>query len=337
MELFINEGDINATASRQEWERTQYATALPLLREDAGCFLHQSLSSPCLDVIEKAEGIYLYAKSGRTYMDFHGNNVHQLGHANPFIVTKLKKQMDNLCFCPRRFTNEVAIECAKTLTQYMPSDLKRVLFAPAGTLAIGMALKIARIVTGKRKAISVWDSFHGASLDAISVGGEAQFQAQMGALLPGIEHIPPFMKTGGIFSRENELLYADYLEYVIRKSGEVGAFVVETIRNTDVQIPGKAYWKRIREICDRYNVLLILDEIPIAFGRTGKMFAFEHFDIEPDILCLGKGMGGGIIPMAGVITREKFNVAGHVSLGHYTHEKKSAWMYCRTCGYRIYK
>ena len=127
------------------------------------------------------------------------------------------------------------------------------------------------------------------------------------------------MSSGGFF--EDEMKSADYLEYVIEKEGEIGAFIAETVRNTDVQIPSKNYWKRIREICTKHDVLLILDEIPIALGRTGKMFAFENFDIEPDILCLGKGLGGGIIPFAAMVCREEHNIAQDISLGHFTHEK----------------
>src|SRR6202000_1530318 len=88
-----------------------------------------------------------------------------------------------------------------------------------------------------------------------------------------------------------------------------------------VRIPSVAYWQRVREICTRHGVLLIFDEIPIAFGRTGRMFAFEHYGIVPDILCLGKGLGAGIIPFAAMITREQYNIAADVSLGHFTHEK----------------
>ncbi len=322
MENLISEGDINHGRFREKWNswvrETQSGSALT---DDSNCFLHQSLSTPCLDVLDHAEGTRLYAKSGIAYMDFHGNNVHHLGHKNEYILNRIKAQMDILPFSPRRFTNEPAIHCAKQLSALMPDRFNRVLFAPAGTLAIGMALKLARVVTGKHKVVSLWDSFHGASLDAISVGGEAQFRAGMGALLPGVERIPPPMTYRNMFSTNDDLVYADYLEYVIRKEGEIGAFVIETLRNTDVQIPSKQYWKRVREICDQYGVLLILDEIPIAFGRSGKMFVFEHFDIEPDILCLGKGMGGGVFPMAGIITRDRYNVAGDISLGHYTHEK----------------
>ena len=318
------EGDINLSSARQDW----YAVisdpeTAGYLHEDAEYFLHQSLSTPCLDVLASCEGIYLTDVQGKRYMDFHGNNVHQLGYRHPYVIEKLKAQMDILPFSPRRYTNVPAIELAKKLGNLMPGDLKRVLFAPGGTSAISMALKLARIVTGKHKVVSLWDSFHGASLDAISAGGELDFRKDMGPLMPGVERIPPPMTYRGPFAAagSGDLPYADYLEYVIEKEGDIGAFVIETIRNTDVQIPSQAYWKRVREICTKHKVLLILDEIPIAFGRTGKMFAFEHYGFEPDIVCLGKGLGGGVMPMAAIVARDSYNVAQSVSLGHFTHEK----------------
>jgi 4-aminobutyrate aminotransferase len=97
--------------------------------------------------------------------------------------------------------------------------------------------------------------------------------------------------------------------------------VAETVRNTDVKVASKAYWKRVREICDKHGVLLILDEIPICLGRTGSMFAYQEYGIEPDILVIGKGLGAGVIPIAAMMCRDAYNIAGHVSLGHYTHEK----------------
>jgi len=141
--------------------------------------------------------------------------------------------------------------------------------------------------------------------------------------MPGVERIPPPSSYRGIFSdnKKGDVFNAEYLEYVIEKEGDIGAFIAETIRNTDVQIPSKPFWKKVREICTKHGVLLILDEIPIAFGRTGKMFSYEHYGIEPDIVCLGKGLGAGIIPIAAIVARDDFNVADDVALGHYTHEK----------------
>lgn len=184
-----------------------------------------------------------------------------------------------------------------------------------------MALKLVRVITGKNKVVSLQDSFHGASLDAIGVGGEYQFKKYMGKLYPENILIPQPVTYNHPNSEKGDIDFADALEQVLIENDDIGAFIAETIRNTDVQIPSKAYWKKVRNICNRYNVLLILDEIPIAFGRTGKMFAFEHYGIEPDILCLGKGLGAGIIPIAAMITKDEYNIASDISLGHYTHEK----------------
>ncbi|MCA2413950.1 aspartate aminotransferase family protein [Vibrio chemaguriensis] len=321
---FRSEGDVNTTPARQAWnasmddERTQ-----ALLMRDSEVFLHQAMSTPCLDTLEAAEGIYMQDSTGKKYMDFHGNNVHQLGYGHPHVIKRVQEQIAKLPFSPRRFTNETAIECAEKLTQTCGGELNRVLFAPGGTSAVGMALKLARHITGNYKVVSLWDSFHGASLDAISVGGEACFRQGMGPLMAGVERIPPAVSYRGAFpvADGSDVHYADYLEYVIEKEGGVGAFIAEAVRNTDVQVPSKAYWKRIREICDKHNVMLIIDDIPNGMGRSGEWFTYQAYDIEPDILCIGKGLGGGLVPIAAMVTKDKYNTAEQISMGHYTHEK----------------
>ena len=170
------------------------------------------------------------------------------------------------------------------------------------------------------------------------MGGEACFREGMGPLMAGVERIPPAVSYRGAFPLNDsfslrgqnsgdanetacDVHYADYLEYVIEKEGGIGAFIAEAVRNTDVQVPSKAYWKRIREICDKHNVMLIIDDIPNGMGRSGEWFTHQAFDIEPDILCIGKGFGGGLVPIAAMVTKDKYNTAAQVSLGHYTHEK----------------
>ncbi|HIF6132728.1 TPA: aspartate aminotransferase family protein [Vibrio parahaemolyticus] len=321
---FRSEGDVNTTPARQAWnasmddERTQ-----ALLKRDSEVFLHQAMSTPCLDTLEAAEGIYIQDATGKKYMDFHGNNVHQLGYGHPHVIKRVQEQIAKLPFSPRRFTNETAIECAEKLTQICGGELNRVLFAPGGTSAVGMALKLARHITGNYKVVSLWDSFHGASLDAISVGGEACFRQGMGPLMAGVERIPPAVSYRGAFpvADGSDVHYADYLEYVIEKEGGVGAFIAEAVRNTDVQVPSKAYWKRIREICDKHNVMLIIDDIPNGMGRSGEWFTYQAYDIEPDMLCIGKGLGGGLVPIAAMVAKDKYNTAEQISMGHYTHEK----------------
>jgi 4-aminobutyrate aminotransferase len=257
-------------------------------------------------------------------MDFHGNYVHQVGFANPAVIAAIKAQLDDLPFCTRRYTNRPAVALAKKLAALAPDDLNKVLFCPGGTGAIGMALQLARVATGRHKMVSMWDSFHGASLDAISVGGEEIFRGGIGPLLAGTEHVPPpdpyrcvwdCHRRGGC-----DLKCAEYIEYVLDKEGDVAAVMAETVRSTPV-IPHPEFWQAVRRACDRHGALLILDEIPIALGRTGTMFACERFGVVPDMLVIGKGLGGGILPLAALIARDGLDVAENRALGHYTHEK----------------
>ena len=314
---------MNVTPNRRNWSAAHLGPdTRSTLEADAAHFLHQSLSTPCLNVLSRAKGAWIEDMEGRRYLDFHGNNVHQVGFGHPRVVDAIKRQLDELSFCTRRYTCAAAIELARRLGEIAPGDLRRVLFAPGGTSAIGMALKLARVATGRFKFVSMWDSFHGASLDAISIGGEAVFRQGIGPLLPGCEHVPPPEPARCPFrcGHACNLACADYIEYVLEKEGDVAAVIGETIRCTPF-IPPPDYWKRIRAACDRHGALLILDEIPIGLGRTGRMFACEHYGVVPDMLVLGKGLGGGVFPLAALLARESLNVATHTALGHYTHEK----------------
>jgi 4-aminobutyrate aminotransferase len=321
-----SEGDVNLSACRRAWERTHLAAGTrAVLDEDARWFLHQSMSTPCLNALAGAQGIWITDLEGRRYMDFHGNSVHQVGYGHPAVLAAVRDALDALPFSPRRYTNRAAVALARELAERAPMRPAKLLFAPGGTAAIGMALKLARIATGRHKTVSMWDSFHGASLDAISVGGEAVFRRGIGPLLPGTEHVPPCDPRGcplGCGGR-CDLRCAEYVEYVLDREQDVAAVVVETIRCTDVQVPPPDYYRILRRACDRHGALLVLDEIPIGLGRTGKLFAAEHYGVEPDMVVLGKGLGGGVFPMAALIARASLDVAGHVSLGHYTHEKSS--------------
>ena len=318
-----SEGDLNLSPRRAAWmEEHVDAVTADLLKQDAACFLHQSLSTPCLDVLKRCEGPYIETLQGRRLLDFHGNWVHQVGFRHPRVVEAIVKQLETLPFCTRRFTNEPAIALARKLTELAPGDLDKVLFAPGGALAMGMALKLARMVTGRHKTVSMWDAFHGASLDTISIGGEAILRRDAGPLLPGTEHAPPPNPSDCPWDcgRACTLKCAGYIEYILEKEGDVAAVIAETVRSTPY-VPPPEYWAKVRAACDRHGALLILDEIPHALGRTGKMFTVEHYGIVPDMLVIGKGLGGGIFPLAALIARGRFDIAGDRALGHYTHEK----------------
>jgi 4-aminobutyrate aminotransferase len=318
-----SEGDTNLTPGRELWRRSLSSETRSLLDQDAKYFLHQSLSTPCLDAIERAEGAELIDVSGKRILDFHGNSVHQLGHGHPAVVAAVKAQLDALPFSPRRYTNRPAIELARRLSELAPDPLGKVLFAPSGSAAIGMALKLARIATGRHKTISMWDSFHGANLDAISVGGEGLFRRRVGPLLPGTEHVPPLDQVHRFFGEDERAFerLADYIDYILEMEGDVAAVIAEPVRWTTVQSAPNGFWTQVRASCDRHGALLIFDEISSCLGRTGAMFACEQAGAVPDILVIGKGLGGGIMPMAAMIARADLDIAGEGALGHYTHEK----------------
>jgi 4-aminobutyrate aminotransferase len=320
------EGESNTSPERQKWARDRIGpVSAPLLERDANAFLHQSLSSPCLSTIVRAEGIWIEDLDGRRYMDFHGNSVHHIGYGHPRVITAIKAQLDALPFAPRRFTNEPAVQLAEKLAAIAPDNLSKVLFTTGGSDANEVALKIARAATGRFKTLSFWESFHGAGFGAASVGGEATFRSHIaGPLLPGTEHVAPFTcyrcPYGHAGPESCALACANMVDYVLGREGDVAAVIAEPMRAVPY-VPPPGFWKAVRAACDKHGTLLILDEIPTGLGKTGRMFAFEHDGIVPDIVTLGKALGGGILPIAAVIARADLDVCGDFAIGHYTHEK----------------
>jgi 4-aminobutyrate aminotransferase len=187
-----------------------------------------------------------------------------------------------------------------------------------------MALTLARQVTGRFKTISFWDSFHGAGFGAAGIGGEEHFHGGLGPMLPGAFHVefPNYYRNPWGFTREEDVdaECLRQIEHVLKREPEMSAVIGEPISASPV-IPSKHYWEGVRSLCDRHGALLIFDEIPHALGRTGRMFTFENFGIVPDMVVIGKGLGGGVLPLAAVIAREDLDVAADRALGHYTHEK----------------
>ncbi len=320
------EGESNRSEARAAWAaRHPDPATRDLLLRDAEAFLHQSLSSPCVSTIARAEGIWIEDTAGRRYMDFHGNSVHHIGYGHPRVVAAIKDQLDALSFSPRRFTNEVSVELAETLGALAPGDLGKVLFTTGGSDANEVALRIARAATGRFKTISFWDAFHGAGFGASSVGGEATFRSHIaGPLLPGAEHVAPFncyrCAYGHAGPETCGLACAKMVDFVLEREGDVAAVIAEPMRAVPV-VPPPGFWKAVRAACNRHGALLIMDEIPTGLGKTGRMFAFEHDGVVPDIVTIGKALGGGILPIAAVVARRDLDLCGDAAIGHYTHEK----------------
>ena len=318
------EGDVNSSPGRSKWQsRHINDEARAILDRDQRYFLRQSVSTPCLNTIKKAEGIWIEDHAGKRFMDFHGNNVHHIGYGHPRLIEAINRQMRNLSFAPRRYACEVAAELAEKLADISPGSLSKLLFTTGGSDAIEVALKMARAATGRFKTISFWDSFHGAGFGASSVGGEEMFRGgPVGPLLPGTEHVPPFGDYRNAWGvREGSAdLCARQIRYVLEKEGDVSAVIAEPSRAVPYIAP-VGFWQQVREACDEFGALLIFDEIPTGLGKTGKLFACDHDNVEPDILVMGKSLGGGILPIASVICKPELDVAEHYAYGHYTHEK----------------
>ncbi len=318
------EGDTNRTNQRFEWQKHNIdGNTQQLLDRDSAAFLHQSVSTPCLTAIRKASGAWIEDTTGRRYLDFHGNSVHHIGYGHPKMLHALKQQIDELTFAPRRFTCEPAIQLAEKLVSLAPFENGKVLFAPSGSDAIEVAVAYARAATGRYKTLSFWDSYHGTGFAARSLSGESMFRSgPIGPLMPGTEHVPPFgdyRNAWGVEEGSGDLC-AKYIRYVLEKEGDVAALVAEPMRAVPYVAP-PGFWKKVRTACDQFGTLLIFDEIPTCLGKTGSMFACQNEDVIPDILVLGKSLGGGAIPLAAVVCRDELNIASEYAFGHYTHEK----------------
>ena len=328
-----SEGDSNLTGRRAAWQaRALDPAGRDILARDARAFLHQSVSTPCLNTIARAEGIWIEDTAGRRYMDFHGNNVHHIGYAHPRLKRAIAEQMDALSFAPRRYACEVAVLLAEKLAAIAPGGLSKVLFTTGGSDAVEVAVKLARAATGRFKTLSFWDAFHGAGIGAAALSGEALFRSgPAAAMVAGAQHVAPFAcyrcpyghpvdADGQPLLERCHMACASMLEYVLAHEADVAAVVAEPARAVPYLAP-PAYWRRVRDACARHGALLIFDEIPTGLGKTGRMFACQHDGVAPDILVLGKALGGGILPIAAVLARSALDVAGDWAFGHYTHEK----------------
>ena len=232
------QGDINLTPNRRQyWERNLSGKAKTWFEEDTKFFLHQSLSTPVLNVISRAEGIYLEDLDGNQYIDMHGNGVHNAGFSNPEVIEAIKAQLESgMSFCPRRYTNIPAIELAQKLAEIAPGDLCRSLFCPGGSEAIEMAIMLAKLVTGRFKTISYWDSYHGTGMGAASVGGEEHFSGGLGPMMPGAFHVefPNYYRNPWGFDNKDDVdaECLRQIEVVLQREPEMAAIIGEPVAAT---------------------------------------------------------------------------------------------------------
>ncbi|MGR3510321.1 MAG: aspartate aminotransferase family protein [Sulfitobacter sp.] len=288
------------------------------------------------------EGCYLIAADGKRYFDGSGGAaVSCLGHSNQRVRDAVKTQIDQLAFAHTSFfTSEPAEQLADLLIANAPGNLDRVYFVSGGSEAVESAIKLARqyhVERGepqRRHLIARRQSYHGNTIGALSAGGNAWRRQQFAPLLVEVSHIAPCYEYAERRPDESLAAYgervANELEAEILRLGEdsVMAFIAEPVVGATLgAVPAVAgYFKRIREICDRYGVLLILDEVMCGMGRTGHLFACDAEDVAPDILCIAKGLGAGYQPIGAMLCSEEvyntiaegtgFFQHGHTYIGH---------------------
>ncbi|MGC4129415.1 MAG: aspartate aminotransferase family protein [Bergeyella sp.] len=256
--------------------------------------------------VEKAEGSYIYGKNGKKYLDFvAGVSANTLGHSHPKVINAIKEQAGKYLHVMvyGEYAQEKPVELCKLLAEATPEPLEVTYLVNSGAEAIDGALKLAKRYTGREEIISMNNSYHGNTHGALSVSGNEKHKREFRPLLPMVDFIE--------FNNENEF----------HKITEKTACVIaETIQGAaGFLMPDKEYFKNLKKRCEEVGALLILDEIQPGFGRTGKLFAFEHFGIVPDILVMGKGMGGGVPVGAFMSSRKIMETLSHSpKLGHIT-------------------
>jgi acetylornithine/succinyldiaminopimelate/putrescine aminotransferase len=268
--------------------------------------LGQTTPFPFLVEVERAEGIYIYDKFGKSYMDMiSGVAVNNIGHRHPKVVSALKQQIDKYLHVMvyGEFIQDPQQLLVKELLEVLPDELNGVYVVNSGTEAIEAALKLAKRVTGRTELVSFRGSYHGSTHGSMSVSGNEVKKQAFRPLLPDVQ-----------FLQHNQL---SVLERITEKTAGV---ILETIQgDAGVRRPSVTFMKALRQRCDEVGAMLILDEIQCGMGRTGKMFAFEHFDIVPDILTLGKALGGGM-PIGALVSSQKnlMEFTHTPMLGHIT-------------------
>ena len=269
-------------------------------------FLANTSKYPFGIEIDKAQGTFIYGKNGKKYFDLIGGiAVSNFGHQHPHIINKIKKQTDKhlhvMVF--GEYSQDIQNKLAIEFTKLLPKNLNCLYVVNSGTEANEAALKLAKRATKRSRIVAFKGAYHGSTHGSLSVSGNEEKKSAFRPLLPDVFHLP-----------FNDLDALDFID------DRVAGVIIETIQgDAGVRIPSKEFLEKLRKICNQNCNLLIMDEIQSGMGRTGKLFAFEHFEVIPDILTVGKAFGGGM-PIGGLVTSQKlmslFN--NSPTLGHIT-------------------
>ncbi len=261
--------------------------------------------------MERAEGVYFWDANGKKYLDFSSQLMNvNLGHQHPKVIQAIQDQAEALCYSHPGMATEPRARLGKLLSEVTPGNLNKTFFCLGGAEANENAIKMARMFTGRHKILAQYISYHGATHGAIAMTGDNRRWA-VEPTMPGVVHVLnpycyrcPFGWTKDTCHRE----CIDHIEEVIQYEGpeEIAAIFLEgVVGSNGIIVPPDDYWPRMREICDKYGILLISDEVMSGFGRTGKWFAVNNWDVNPDMITFAKGVTSGYAPLGGVIVSDQ--------------------------------
>ncbi|MER7707357.1 aspartate aminotransferase family protein [Kitasatospora sp. NPDC097605] len=265
----------------------------------------QALIDPL--AVAGAEGSYFWDYDGNRYLDFSSQLVNtNIGHQHPKVVAAIQEQAAKLCTIAPGFAVESRSEAARLIAERTPGDLDKIFFTNGGAEANENAIRMARLHTGRQKVLSTYRSYHGATANAIALTGDPRRWANETGV-SGIVHFWGPYPYRSNFHAENEAQECEralaHLEQVLafEGPGTVAAIILETVVGTaGILVPPPGYLAGVREICDRYGIVFILDEVMAGFGRTGEWFAADHWGVTPDLLTFAKGVNSGYVPLGGV-------------------------------------
>jgi taurine--2-oxoglutarate transaminase len=260
---------------------------------------------------DRAKGVYFWTTDGKRYIDFNSQLMSvNIGHGNERVMKAVMEQMQKLTYINPYATSEPRAVLGELLANITPGNLKKSFFTLGGSEANENAIKIARMATGKHKILARYRGYHGGTSGSMTLTGDPRRWASEPGL-PGVHRIPDPYYYRSRLSLSEEAFMQECLnqtEDIIQFEGpnNIAAIIVETITGTNgIIIPTTSYYKGLRQLCDRYGILLILDEVMCGFGRTGKMFACEHYDIAPDIMTMAKGLTSSYLPLGNCIVSEE--------------------------------
>jgi taurine---2-oxoglutarate transaminase len=261
-------------------------------------------------IADRAKGVYLWDVDGKRYLDFSSQLMNiNTGHGHPKIIKETTKQLERLAFAYPGMGTEVRAKVAAKIAEITPGDLRKVLFTLGGAEAVENAIKIARQYTGRRKIVTRYRSYHGATAGASDAGGDPRRHAHEPHSAGIVRvHDPYVYRCPFGYAPEGNLeVYINHVIQTIEFEGpeNVAAIMMESVTGSSgLIIPPDGYWQALREYADQHGILLIADEVMSGFGRTGKMFGIEHYNVVPDIMCMAKGLTSGYIPLGAVVVRD---------------------------------